>query len=981
MFRNLFLAASVVCINVVLPAHAEDTVWLDLKPDLLSDQLLEIAKIYDVDVVFRNKDTAHKTNGYVVGQFTTQEALEAALSGSQLRFHQDKLGSYIIEAISIDSEENSAPQLPSEILANKGNDQSSAIALTGLDPLVLDTVLLKGSMLSNIRSLKNKRLSDTITESVFSDELGQIPSNNIGESINRLPGVSMLVEKGEGRYFQIRGINPTLNNITLNGTNIGSPETESGGRQAPLDMIASGVVDGVVIRKVRTPDMDGQGIGGTLDVETKSPFDRSSHFDGQVSAKYGFEEISALENSYGGSDPFALETTLSAKSSDQKWGMLLSGAMSEREYVASGIYQDDWSQITSETGDRTGAIPNLIKNNYYVIGRKRRNLNSVLEYRPNDTNRFYATTFWARWEEFQHRNRYEEVLGQELSFTTPTTGEVENVAANLNLRLEEPKKTIFSIAGGGEHHLDNLVLSYKLNSNQNQISEPNVFWKFATDPILGPESFIIDAKGIVHLTPQEEALDRQSPTYFKLETLDRLESEMKETSSSFRGDLEWFSSADTSLKTGIKYRSTHRERDFSEPVYLSGISQLNLATSSNFTHSAFENCNKSLCAPNILLDINALEAFYADAANSIYFQLDEEGEFQAEFSSDYMVEEDVFALYLMGKKAISFVDLIAGLRIESTQVETSGYLLSDGAAKLIKQNDNYTNWLPSLIATWNLHDNLLVRTSVSRAIGRPDYTDIAPRSYLYENEAGEVLQIGNPDLSARVSWNYDASFEWYPNDLSLLYVNVFHKDISDDIVEVSQTIAGEDNIRSELNVRGLDIISDVQISGLDNLQIQSFINAGSSRLTGIELGLNTRLDSVLPSLFRGFSIAANATILDGETIIDGQSFPLLNQADHTYALSFLYQNKKTDASISYAYNDSYLTRFDHDNPNDNLSQGEFGRWDAKLSYTFNDGVKLFLEGVNLNNEPTTEFQGSRESWNTEHEYVGRTVYLGLSYGF
>ena len=65
----------------------------------------------------------------------------------------------------------------------------------------------------------------------------------------------------------------------------------------------------------------------------------------------------------------------------------------------------------------------------------------------------------------------------------------------------------------------------------------------------------------------------------------------------------------------------------------------------------------------------------------------------------------------------------------------------------------------------------------------------------------------------------------------------------------------------------------------------------------------------------------------------------------------------------------------------NLNQGEFGRWDAKVTYAIRDNLKVFVEGVNLNNEPTTEFQGGREDWNTEHEYVGSTLYFGLSLGF
>ena len=93
---------------------------------------------------------------------------------------------------------------------------------------VLDTVVVDGSKLSRKLGIDEKRDALQTIEALGVDELGQLPDKNVGESLNRLAGVSMLVEKGEGRYVQIRGINPSLNNITINGADMGSPETEGG---------------------------------------------------------------------------------------------------------------------------------------------------------------------------------------------------------------------------------------------------------------------------------------------------------------------------------------------------------------------------------------------------------------------------------------------------------------------------------------------------------------------------------------------------------------------------------------------------------------------------------------------------------------------------------------------------------------------------------------------------------------------------------
>jgi len=141
----------------------------------------------------------------------------------------------------------------------------------------------------------------------------------------------------------------------------------------------------------------------------------------------------------------------------------------------------------------------------------------------------------------------------------------------------------------------------------------------------------------------------------------------------------------------------------------------------------------------------------------------------------------------------------------------------------------------------------------------------------------------------------------------------------------------------------------------------------------------TQLD-FLPAPFSGFGVSASMTLLDGETKLPTGAIPLVGQPESTYAFSLFYQNDKFDASVSYSYNDSFLTDLNTD-PDLVLDQGEFGRWDAKLTYSIAENFKVFVEGVNLNDEPTSEFQGGRSDWNTEYEWVGSTYYMGLSYGF
>lgn len=837
----------------------------------------------------------------------------------------------------------------------------------------LEELVVKGTQLSRKRAIEEKKDAIRVSDVLGTDELGQLPDKNVGESLNRLPGVSMLVEKGEGRYVQIRGINPALNNVTINGVSMGSPEAEGGGRQAPLDIISGGVLGAVQVVKTPTPDMDAQGIGGTVNVETKMPFDREDDLYGYASARYGFEGVSPEKQAYAGHDPYALDGTLSGKLADGTIGWLLGANYSNRAYIATGIYQDDWTQ-----GDNGLTLPVEVKNNYYVIGRERINLNGALEFRPDSMSKYYVRGFYAKWNEYQHRNRYQQSLTEDLMSDDGLSGTDGLERVSPNIRLEHAHKTLFSATLGGENMFDDFTLSYLVQTNQNKLDEPNDSWEFRSGTDFGPNSWVVNPDGVVTITPDASAPDRQDASLIDFRRVGFTESSMDEDGYTGQVDLKWDYDATTSFKTGAKFTRTERDRDYSQERWNAGADQLTLGTSESFTKGAFMNSVGKYDVPNIWMDIDAMNDFFADPANAGYFELDDDNSFVEEYSSDYSLSENVYAGYVMGTTQMGIAEIIGGLRMEATDISSSGYLLEDGEAQTVDGSSNYINWLPALLVNIRPDDAVVLRGAVTRALGRPDYDSIAPRSSYSEETGFGDLSIGNPDLKARTSWNFDLSAEWYPNDLTLFSAALFYKDISNELVGTSERYTDPADIEAALEREGLG--GAVDTADLTELNIHTTINAGSSTLKGIELNAQTQF-SFLPGLLSGLGASASATFLDGSTKLDDEKLPLLEQPKTTYAFTLFYQRGGVDASMSYSYNANYLTDVNLDDHTQDLNQGKFGRLDAKVSYEVRQGLKLFVEGVNLNNEPTSEFMGGNKSWNTEYEYVGRTVYIGASFGF
>lgn len=837
-----------------------------------------------------------------------------------------------------------------------------------------DEIVVQGTKLSRQRAIDEKRNADGVVDALGVDELGQLPDKNVGESLNRLPGVSMLVEKGEGRFVQIRGINPALNNVTINGVQLGSPEQEGGGRLAPLDIISGGVLGGVQVIKTPTPDMDAQGIGGTVNVDTTMPFDRDDDFYGYATGRYGIEQIKPEDEAYGGHNPYALDGMASGKFADGTIGWLLGATWSDREYISTGIYQDDWGT------DNGVGLPVNVKNNYYVIGRERLNINGALEYRPDDRSKYFVRGFYATWDEFQHRNRYEQPLEEDVVPSDENSGVSGENRILANIRNEIAEKRLFSVAVGGERVFnDAWTLSVLGQRNDNTLEEPNDNWEFRSAPIFGPNSYVLGDDGVVTITPDAGTPDRQDADLIDFRRVRFFDRQMDEVTYIGKIDLQYDLDDQTYFKTGVKITDTDRALDESQQRFDPGELDLTLGTSPLFTNGAFMNDVNGVKVPNIWMDVDGMNAFFADPANAAYFDANPDDNFVSNNAADYTVRERVLAGYVMGKKAIGILELIGGARVEWTDIKSTGNVLDGGVAAQIEDGSDYFFVSPSAIAKLTPTDALVFRAAVTRSIGRPDFDIIAPRATVSDDgDPVASINVGNPDLKPRKSWNFDLSAEWYPTEFSILSVGLFYKDISDELYGDTLTLRDQAAMDAALAERGLTGVVDT--SALTGLDINTTINASSATLKGLELLAQTQFN-FLPAPFDGFGVSGSATFLDGENKFPtGEVRPLTGQPDKTYAFTVFYQKGGLDATVSYAYNASYLTDF-NSNTDLVLDQGKFGRWDARVSYELFDNVKVFAEGVNLNNEPTSEFQGGRDNWNTEYEYVGRTFYFGVSVGF
>ena len=312
-----------------------------------------------------------------------------------------------------------------------------------------------------------------------------------------------------------------------------------------------------------------------------------------------------------------------------------------------------------------------------------------------------------------------------------------------------------------------------------------------------------------------------------------------------------------------------------------------------------------------------------------------------------------------------------GIRVERTDLTIRGFQLENETDVVaVNAKRNYTNWLPSLIVRIEPSDEVIVRLAYTRSVGRPNYSDLTPGGEIgYEqNDDGTFdgsVSLGNPNLEPYIADALDASAEWYFAKGGLFSVGVFAKFIKNPVYTQSFTLL------------------DTSYGGRDYavLGFSQKANGTSADIIGLELAYRQQFD-FLPGFLSGFGLEANMTLIDSKLKVPGRADPAAfpEQSNLLYGAQLFYQNGPIEASIAYHNTGSALISLGADMLGDQYND-DLRRLDAKASLAVTDNVSLFVEGQNLTDEPTRQYQGERRDWIIQNERYGRTFYAGASVRF
>lgn len=299
-----------------------------------------------------------------------------------------------------------------------------------------------GQAASLDKALKQQRNSDSIESVVHADGVAQLPDANVAEAVQRLPGISIERDQGEGRFVSVRGLGPDLNSVTINGTLVPSPE--SARRAVALDVLPSELVQSLSVIKTLTPDMDANSLGGTVDVQSLSAFDHEGLFyTGTTQASYNDKSAQTSPKVSGAiSDRFSLGDGIN------NFGVAAALSWNKRDFRSDNVETaGDWDFTQ-------GARLNSFEQRVYDISRERTGGGLNFDYKPDDDTSLYLRTLYSRFKDSETRN------STALEFAdAQAEGELGDAKAKRKLKQREETQEIQSYVFGGERSMGLWTLS------------------------------------------------------------------------------------------------------------------------------------------------------------------------------------------------------------------------------------------------------------------------------------------------------------------------------------------------------------------------------------------------------------------------------------------------------------------------------------------------------------------------------------------
>jgi TonB-dependent receptor len=793
-----------------------------------------------------------------------------------------------------------------------------------------------------VEAINIERTADNIIQVLPNEVITSLPNTNIADALGRLPSVSLERDEGEGKYIQIRGTEPRLSNVTIDGIHLPSPE---GVRNVKLDVIPADLVDMVEISKTLSANQDADAIGGSVNLVTKSATDKPYV---SLLGMGGYTPIS------GGRKQYQFAATAGQRfGPDKKIGLLFGGSY---DHNARGIDDIEPSYLTPGP-----LVPAAMDLREYLYDRTRYGFGGEADYKIGDMSSVYLRGLYSKFKDFGEQWAYTPGIDTFISDPADpnntcgitTTGTVQGCGSiGLQDVNRKPGQQIFSAQAGARHALGSTLIAYQV-----ALSQAHYTGGFPRMGFGGPSNvaFAVDTKD--PFVPKFQVLNGENiydPAAYSLGF------GFTENNSIFERDVVGDISLNKQYTVGSHYstfeigvkgwdaQKTQRyDREFynsagGQPMtdFLSPFMDKNYYMG-NYTYGPVTEFRKVLAAVQS-----------GGTSPSTQYNL----------QNAFNIGERIWAGYAMNTISLGKLRLQAGIRIEATQdtlLANKLDLTTDPITVTpLHTNNSYINAFPSVQAQYRFGTDTILRGSYGMGIARPNFGDIAPY-FIDDPSSVPEFSKGNPDLKPTHAHNFDVLVEHYLKQVGLIQGGFFYKVLSDPIYPVTIN-PGTPSATSTL------------------------VNGPGAHIAGIEMAWQQRL-SFLPRGLSGIGVRANYSYTTSQA-----TFPAGGRTDHpslvrtapnNWNFDVTYDRKGISARMGLTHNDGYIWSYGGSNakdPSGDTYLYPHTQVDAQVSYWIprGHGLQAVVSMLNLNNEVFGFYLGS-ERYPIQREYYSRTVSVGL----
>jgi TonB-dependent receptor len=836
-------------------------------------------------------------------------------------------------------------------------------------------------------AINEEKVADNILNVLPSEVITSLPNANIADAVGRLPGVTLERDEGEGKYVQVRGTEPRLANLTIDGVEVPSPE--GGVRQVKLDVLPADLVESVQINKTLQPNMNGDAIGGSVNLVTRKAGDRPNL---SLYSSGGFTPIANTRTVYefGGIAGMRF-------GAEKRLGVMVSGSY---DYNGRGI--DDIEPVPGLIGNTPDISTVAIRE--YLYDRKRDGFGGSADYKLTENSNLYVHGLFSDFKDYG--DRYEYV------FNTIESNS-QNVPGPFTTERRDPDFQVASVSIGGNHTFGTSLLN----------------WQFAVarsrmlNPIGGGEShtqfnYTLPAAGSSNCQYNASATTNPylpvfSPECFS-EAYNPANMQLNQIQDSAHGQTAQLNlegtisyaknyhvgSHTSTFETGFYLRNAHKFDDSFEIDYCPRSAALAaspgqfLASSflSGFNNSKYYNGHYPY-GPGISWE--KVQAYLAANPNNFSSNPNDPTDPcpqalpQYASSNNFDLIERVTAGYVTDSINFSRFRLVGGVRFEGTDYNTLSLDIPTNTISA-KGGGSYIDVLPSvsLRARLDSQDNSALRFVYARGLSRPDPVFLTSATGVDNSTTPPTINLGNPSLKPEHGNNFDVLYERYLHPLGAIQAGFFYKQLTTPIVALQSGPAAFPGCPAA--------------TCLEN----QAVNAGNAHIAGVEFSF-TQHFTYLPGLLSGLGLFANysyatsaAHNVNPNVRLDSPA--LLRQAPNTWNISPTYDHGRLSLRVGMAYNGPNIFAYfftacatpgEQVNSNGTCPGGDptpgglhgpsgdvylysHFQVDAQGSVYLGKGFTTTVSGLNLNNEVFGFYNGGSPYF-IQREFYKPTYTFGL----